>query len=71
MTEIRSLTSNTELKPVRSPLEIEEAVRRRAYEFYEQRGYVDGHDLEGWLLAEEEVNRALRQRTAASMIFSH
>jgi Protein of unknown function (DUF2934) len=36
-----------------------------AYEFYEQRGYVDGHDVEDWLVAEQEVRGTLRQRAAA------
>jgi Protein of unknown function (DUF2934) len=29
--------------------------RRRAYELYEQRGYVDGNDLDDWLAAESKV----------------
>lgn len=52
-------------KKVSTPVEVEEAVRCRAYEFYEQRGYVDGHDIEDWLLAEQEVAGKLRQKTAA------
>jgi hypothetical protein len=32
-----------------------ELVRRRAYEFYIERGREDGHDVEDWLRAEEEV----------------
>ena len=36
------------------------AVARVAYELYEQRGRVDGHDLEDWLRAEAIV----RQRAA-------
>ena len=34
---------------------IEEQIRRRAYEFYEQRGREDGHDLEDWLRARAEI----------------
>ena len=34
----------------------DEEIRRRAYELYEARGREDGHDLEDWLLAEEEIN---------------
>jgi hypothetical protein len=30
-------------------------VAQRAYNFYEARGRVDGHDLEDWLRAEEEL----------------
>ena len=32
-----------------------EAVRSRAYELYESRGREDGHDLDDWLLAEQQV----------------
>jgi hypothetical protein len=34
----------------------DEEIRRRAYEIYEARGREDGHDLDDWLLAEEEIN---------------
>jgi hypothetical protein len=37
------------------PLDLEEEVRRRAYELYEQRGKEEGHDLEDWLQAESEL----------------
>lgn len=33
----------------------EESIRQRAYELYEQRGHIDGHELEDWLQAEAEV----------------
>ena len=45
--------------------EIVEAIRKRAYELYEQRGKEDGHDMEDWVQAEEEV-RAKKHRTAAA-----
>ncbi len=34
---------------------VDEAIRRRAYEIYEQEGYVHGRDQEHWLRAEAEV----------------
>jgi hypothetical protein len=34
---------------------LEEEIRRRAYELYEFRGREDGHDLDDWLLAEDEI----------------
>lgn len=34
---------------------LHEQIRRRAYELYEQRGRVDGHDLDDWLESESEV----------------
>lgn len=46
------------LKPSRGTGEIDpHAVARMAYELYEQRGHVDGHDLDDWLKAEESVRR--------------
>jgi len=37
------------------PKTLEDQVRRRAYELYEERGREDGHELEDWLRAEEEI----------------
>jgi hypothetical protein len=37
------------------PGQIEEQIRKRAYELYEQRGGEDGHDLDDWLTAESEL----------------
>ena len=33
----------------------QESIRQRAYELYEQRGHIEGHELEDWLQAEAEV----------------
>jgi hypothetical protein len=44
---------------------IEEQIRQRAYKLYEQRGWVDGHDLADWLQAEEEILGKGRKATAA------
>ena len=44
---------------------VEEQIRRRAYELYESRGREEGHDLEDWLTAEEEIT-AKNTRTAAA-----
>lgn len=35
--------------------EVEEQIRQRAYQLYEERGRLDGNEMEDWLLAEEEV----------------
>ncbi len=40
---------------MRDPQELEIQIRERAYELYEARGREDGHDLEAWLRAEEEI----------------
>jgi hypothetical protein len=43
-------------KPERGSLELtENIIRERAYQFYEERGYEHGHDLEDWLRAEAET----------------
>jgi hypothetical protein len=44
--------------------ELEYQIRRRAYELYEERGREDGHELEDWLRAEEEISKK-KARTAA------
>ena len=33
-------------------------IRRRAYEIYQERGGLSGHELEDWLQAESELRRA-------------
>jgi hypothetical protein len=45
--------------------ELEYQIRRRAYELYEERGREDGHELEDWRRAEEEI-REKKVRTAAA-----
>ena len=35
--------------------EVEDRIRRRAFELYEQRGRGDGSELTDWVQAEEEV----------------
>ena len=42
----------------------EELIRLRAYELYEAHGRGDGHDVEDWLEAEDEIN-ATSERAAA------
>jgi hypothetical protein len=43
-------------KPTEGSLELTETIiRTRAYQFYEERGYEDGHALEDWLRAEDEI----------------
>jgi hypothetical protein len=54
-------TTVTELQE----LELEHQIRLRAYELYEARGRKDGHELEDWLRAEEEI-AGKRVRTVAA-----
>ena len=40
----------------KSPEQLQEKIRRRAYELYELRGRKDSRDLDDWLKAESEVS---------------
>ncbi len=42
-----------QLRPI--PINLQEEVRRRAYELYQERGNKEGSELEDWLRAEAEV----------------
>ena len=44
--------------------DIEERIRRRAYEIYEHRGGIDGLDLDDWLQAETEIIGQPREQKA-------
>lgn len=46
------------------PINVEEEIRRRAYELYVQRGYSSGSEKDDWLAAEEEVMQRYRQQSA-------
>ena len=37
--------------------ELEYQIRLRAYQLYEERGREDGHELDDWLRAEEEMTQ--------------
>jgi Protein of unknown function (DUF2934) len=37
------------------PQELQHQIRLRAYELYEKRGREDGHELEDWFRAKEEI----------------
>jgi hypothetical protein len=44
--------------------ELEQRIRQRAYELYLVRGHGDGHDVEDWLEAEEELTQESRSVAA-------
>jgi hypothetical protein len=48
-----------------STSDLQEQVRRRAYELYEERGRVNGHDVADWLQAESEVRQQKSKAMAA------
>ena len=43
----------------------EELIRTRSYELYVERGMEDGHEVEDWLRAEEEVSAGYKSSVAA------
>jgi hypothetical protein len=45
--------------------ELQEEVRRRAYELYEERGGGEGRELDDWLQAEAEVTQSTAKVKAA------
>jgi DUF2934 family protein len=47
------------------PQELQHQIRLRAYELYETRGCENGHELDDWLRAKEEI-REKRFRTATA-----
>ncbi|HUK86361.1 MAG TPA: DUF2934 domain-containing protein [Terriglobales bacterium] len=56
------------LKPKSSPEELtrmEEEIRRRAYQLYEERGGQHGFDQDDWLRAEAEVRTRYGVRSAS------
>jgi Protein of unknown function (DUF2934) len=48
--------------PLGANAPVEEVVRRRAYEIYQQRGREDGHAIQHWLQAESEVQCASKAK---------
>lgn len=60
--------SQTSLKPKSRPpkssSELQEEVRRRAFELYERGGRADGHDTGDWLQAETELVPMKAEKTA-------
>ena len=48
-----------------TPINLEDEIRRRAYELYLQRGTAPGSEAEDWLTAEREVKQRYLQRQSA------
>lgn len=46
------------------PINLEDEIRRRAYELYQQRGSIAGSEAEDWLAAEREIRQRYRQQSA-------
>lgn len=47
-----------------SPANLDLAIRQRAYELYQERGCMPGHENEDWFRAEQEVKSRNQQQTA-------
>ena len=45
--------------------DLNELIRARAYQLYEERGRIDGHDVEDWLQAEAETRDFHSHKAAA------
>ncbi len=46
------------------PINLEDEIRQRAFELYQQRGSGSGSEAEDWLTAEREVRQRYRQQSA-------
>jgi hypothetical protein len=46
------------------PINLDDEIRRRAYELYQQRGFGSGSEAEDWLNAEREIRQRYRQQSA-------
>jgi hypothetical protein len=46
------------------PINLEDEIRRRAYELYQQRGNRTGSEADDWFAAESEIRQRYRQHSA-------
>jgi hypothetical protein len=56
------LTSHKPKTQQTDPAQLQEQIRSRAYEIYEQRDRTEGHDLDDWLQAEAELTGTKTQQ---------
>lgn len=54
---VPSVPIKTDLQETDGGGELQDQIRARAYQLYEQRGRDDGHDLDDWLQAEAESSQ--------------
>jgi Protein of unknown function (DUF2934) len=60
--EAKTVESKKFMPP--TPINVEDEIRRRAYELSEQRGFVPGYENDDWFVAEQEVMARYRQQSA-------
>jgi hypothetical protein len=65
--EIKTMKAESRTKRVAipEPPSVEQEIRQRAYELFEARGGEEGHELEDWLRAEEEIKGSKSNAVAA------
>jgi hypothetical protein len=51
-------------RPNLVPINLEDEIRRRAYELAQERGFESGHETEDWVNAEREVLQRYHQQSA-------
>ena len=54
---VPSVPIKTDLQKTEDGGELQDQIRARAYQLYEERGRDDGHDLDDWLQAEAELSQ--------------
>jgi len=60
-----SATKRSTATPKSEPQDLEQQIRLRAYQLYEERGREEGHEIEDWLRAQAEMtNKKYRTATA-------
>jgi oligoendopeptidase F len=66
-------TKSASVTPITDQIfNLDEEIRRRAYELYEKRGRDDGHELDDWLRAEAELSgTAVKSKVLAARTISH
>jgi hypothetical protein len=52
-----AILDQTPIKVTERTPDLQEQIRRRAHELYEQRGRDEGHELDDWLHAESDVTQ--------------
>jgi hypothetical protein len=65
MEVVRSEPRKNTAAPNLFPINLEDEIRRRAYELYQQRGTAPGSEAEDWMTAEREVKQRYLQRQSA------
>ena len=68
VTAKKSKAKNTNGNSLESVIDLEEQIRRRAYDLYERRGREDGQDTEDWLQAEAALARERTQMLEAQPV---